>query len=434
MNTMLAGALMAGAFLGMPTPATAYEEPTLDPSQLEIVSPAPVVRAMNAASARNRERNSNRAAGSLLAPPLKVFPYTVTSPRDGLSYSGTIVGTDPRNNGARTTAVELVVIPLRIQLTGTVRTWDATVPDSGCLPQGGGGLSALQQVLASPLVNAVSNLTINGQNVGNVDFIDGFQRAQFWRTANGAAPLVQNKPAYHLALSPITVKPVQTITTANNASGNGASFAFAGGCGANASNAVNPGTRYAAMNINFIDVQLQNIITNLGLNTSQFPLFVAYGMFMTDGAPGSLSGNCCILGYHNSTTGNVANPGQTYGIATYFPNSTAVGIFGNTTDVATLTHEILEWVNDPSINNIVPAWGHIGQVSSCQNNLETGDPLSGTMHPGVTMPNGVTYNMQENAFFGWFLGDVAFQGAGGRYSSNGTFSGAAKACPPGGTN
>ena len=53
--------------------------------------------------------------------------------------------------------------------------------------------------------------------------------------------------------------------------------------------------------------------------------------------------------------------------------------------------------------------------------------------PGVPMPNGVTYHPQENAFFSWFMGPV-FTGAGGKYSSNGTFGGDAKTCPTGGTN
>jgi len=439
MTNIFKTALLAGTFLGSLVPAMAQDEPTIDPSQLRIINPSPVVKDMNAAAVANGLKSATAEFSiNAVSPTLKTFMYTVNSPRDGQSYTGSIVGADPRNNGARTTSIEMVVIPLRIELTGTVRTWDATVADPGCLTQGGANLSALQQFLASPLVNAVNNMTINGQNIGNVNFVDGFQRAQFWRTANGAAPLVQTKPAYHVAL-PITVKPVQTITTANNAAGNGASFSFTGACGSNAATAVNPGTRYAAMNINFIDAQLQTIIANLGLNPSQFPLFVAYGMFMTDGPPGSLSGNCCILGYHNSTTFNVANPGQTYGISNYFPNSGAPGLFGNVTDVVTVTHEILEWVNDPSGNNLVPEWGNIGQVGGCavagtgQDNLEVGDPMSGTNHPGVLMPNGVTYFMQENAFFTWFLGNVAFQGAGGRYSSNGTFSGFAKNCPPGGT-
>ena len=33
--------------------------------------------------------------------------------------------------------------------------------------------------------------------------------------------------------------------------------------------------------------------------------------------------------------------------------------------------------------NPTPKWGHIGQVSGCQSNLEVGDPLSGTNAPAV---------------------------------------------------
>ena len=69
-----------------------------------------------------------------------------------------------------------------------------------------------------------------------------------------------------------------------------------------------------------------------------------------------------------------------------------------------------------------------------------GDPLS----PGfstTTNPffftntsTGVTYTLQELAFYSWFLGSNPSLGAGEKYSDNGTFNGYAKACPPGGTN
>ena len=107
-----------------------------------------------------------------------------------------------------------------------------------------------------------------------------------------------------------------------------------------------------------------------------------------------------------------------------------------------MSHEIAEWMDDPTTSNAVPAWGAEGQVpaGSCQGNLEVGDPLS----PGfstTTNPffftdtsTGVTYTLQELAFYSWFLGSNPSLGAGGKYSDNGTFSGYAKACPPGGTN
>jgi hypothetical protein len=64
-----------------------------------------------------------------------------------------------------------------------------------------------------------------------------------------------------------------------------------------------------------------------------------------------------------------------------------------------MAHEIGEWMNDPFGNNPTPLWGHTGQVSGCQNNLEVGDPLTGTIVPPVVMPNGFTYHLQELAFF-----------------------------------
>ncbi len=58
--------------------------------------------------------------------------------------------------------------------------------------------------------------------------------------------------------------------------------------------------------------------------------------------------------------------------------------------------------------------------TGCQNNLEVGDPLSGTLLPGATMPNGITYNLQELAFYSWFFGAPSI-GAGGSFSDDGAF-------------
>ena len=101
-------------------------------------------------------------------------------------------------------------------------------------------------------------------------------------------------------------------------------------------------------------------------------------------------------------------------------------------DIAAASHEVNEWINDPFGVNQTPPWGNIGQVGGCQNDLEVGDPLSGTLMPAFPS-NGFTYHLQELAFFSWFYG-VTGLSAGGKDSSNGTFRGAAILCPPGGTN
>jgi hypothetical protein len=79
-----------------------------------------------------------------------------------------------------------------------------------------------------------------------------------------------------------------------------------------------------------------------------------------------------------------------------------------------------ELVNDPYGDNQVPPWGHAGQQPGCQENLEVGDPLTGTPMPPVTMPNGYTYDLQELVFFSWFFGGQSI-GVNGWYSNNGTF-------------
>ena len=98
-----------------------------------------------------------------------------------------------------------------------------------------------------------------------------------------------------------------------------------------------------------------------------------------------------------------------------------------------MAHEVGEWADDPGVLNMVPLWGGIGQQSSCQDNLEVGDPLTGNVITEL-MPNGFNYSLQELVFFSWFLGNNPSYGTGGKYSSNSTFGGFAKVCPPGGTN
>jgi hypothetical protein len=398
-------ALISSGILLLGCSAAYAQEPVITPDQLQVRSPQRAQAGL--------ARPALGSGPSAPSPKLPFWTYSLTSPREGNTYQGSIVGGNPFLRGARTATVPVVIVPLRVVFTGTLRTFDSTSPDVGCL---GAGNTAVSLMQASPMFQN-ANFNINGVNVGNTNFADAFQRASFWPSVSSVAP------AYHLGFNVSVVSPQQISVV--NGSSDGATFNIGGNCSTNAIGGDNP-PRLGVLDINFLDPQLQTIITNLGLNASQFPLFVLYGVVISDGP--AILNNCCILGYHNGS-GNALNPGQTYGIAEYDQGY----LFGGTNDVSVLSHEMLEWINDPSVNNLVPDWGNIGQVSGCQNNLETGDPLSGTLMPPVLMPNGVTYHLQENAFFSWFLG-TPYAGAGGKYSSNGTFGGVAKACPPGGTN
>jgi len=151
-----------------------------------------------------------------------------------------------------------------------------------------------------------------------------------------------------------------------------------------------------------------------GVNPTALPIFLFYNVVMTQGTPTLGGSTCCILGYHTATAQI-----QTYSVSDFDTTT----LFGPATSaIAATSHEVGEWMDDPLGNNLTPVYGHIGQVTGCQNALENGDPLSGTFMPPVAMPNGVSYTPQELAFYSWFFRQSPSIGVNGWYSDNGTFT------------
>jgi hypothetical protein len=134
----------------------------------------------------------------------------------------------------------------------------------------------------------------------------------------------------------------------------------------------------------------------------------------------STPSDCCILGFHDAFLNpNHGHAFQTFATADYDTTQ----LFSPSADAVDSSHEINELQDDPSGSNPTPAWGHVGQVSGCQSNLEVGDPLSPPSGPvfDVKMPNGFTYHVQDLAFFSWFYRQSPSIGLGGVYSLLGTF-------------
>lgn len=359
---------------------------------------------------------------AILASPLATWSYSILA-YDGNTYTGQIVGRNPNLRGKVTTTVPVVLIPLKITINQGTGTFvgDPLGADTGCLGAGNTSVGLTQQ---SPLFNP-SSLSMGGNNpspvfVGNTTYPDGFLRASFWQAIGATA-----SSAYHLGLS-VTTAAEQSLTYTVPRGGNSTATEYGLGgsqCGTNGTNP-NIAATIGVVNINVIDLQLQAIITSLGITQNQFPFFILYYEVISNGPANNIN-NCCILGYHNA----LGLPGQTYGIADYDIGT----VFSNSDDITPASHEVEEWIFDPTGVNPTPPWGNIGQVGGCQNNLEVGDPLSGTLFPSITMPNGVTYHPQEMAFNWWFFTPTS-GGVNGVFSNNGTFHGNAKPCPPGGTN
>ena len=272
--------------------------------------------------------------------------------------------------------------------------FDANAPDP-CA----GGRSTVDLVNSSPILNS-SPYTMNGVNVGTTQYVDAFQRANFWQLVLGSN--------YHVYLNPSSSVNVDVVVPS------GHWVVGAGTC-----------SLLGTMDIQEWDNLVQTTLLGLvGATPNQFPLFYTQNVGFT------INGGCCALGYHSATVA-----GQTYSVAEfetsgYYPPSFA--------DTDVLSHEVGEWMDDPLANNPTPAWGGIGQVRGCQSNLEVGDPLSGTnFNPtGVTM-QWVHLPFTRIGLLSWFFAGAS-TGSGGKYSNNQdptlSFQGWAKPCPPGGTN
>lgn len=357
------------------------------------------------------------ATVTVVAKPLPMWTYSIVA-YDGKTYTGTILGVSPYNRGKTTTTIPVQIIPLAITINdsnGSV-TYDPTaVEPTSCVP---GNHTGTDIIVNSPIFTN-NSWTMNGVDMGTTQYEDANVRAEFWS-------LLQGSP-YHLLLKESTLAS-QTL-----------SFTYTSQANYTQEGDEAPGCEgIGVVKTNDMDTAIQNLINGplSGLiNVSTFPLFLTRNVVMSDTDTNLFGAGCCTLGFHSSFTDTAGNL-QLYGP---FVVDTANAFGPGYTDV--MAHEVGEGIHDPNGLNPTPPWGNQGQVAagSCQDNFEVGDPLSnGGVPPTsnewiVNGANGLTYDLQELAFYSWFYGGPSL-GAGGYYSNNKTFLGFAKPCPPGGTN
>jgi hypothetical protein len=269
----------------------------------------------------------------------------------------TMVGTDP-SKGSVSTTVPVYIIPIKMVYpkSNGNHTFDPVKQKVS------NGLTVVNNIIASPIFNPGVNFTQGGTNLGTTQYIDAFQRGNFWKS-------VHTHTGYHVLLGAPTVLAEQSITVPASLGG-----VF--------NNPFGPGI-IGTYDINAFDSLLQGYMRKFSqINPGVLPLFITYDIYLT-------SGGCCIGGYHNA---NGPQPGgQTYSHATYVDS---LGSFSQ--DVSALSHEIGEWVDDPFTDNFV----------NCNDNgiLEVGDPLEGNANYGAfpyTL-GGFTYNLQSLVFIGYF--------------------------------
>jgi hypothetical protein len=388
---LVSSLLVAGSALLVAVPESAAS-----PTSHQLPSPPGPARFDVGVSHHVTQAEVNAVSGTVRE--VTTFNSSVTDGTSGHIFSYSMIGKNPQKKVKNPAAtIKTIVVPLDIVFS-TGQKWDPTAGTNCDVA----GRSALYRTKQSPLF-VKQAWTWGGTSIGTEQETDAFQRANFWQYAN---PTGIN-PTFGVNLSlKVLPKIVVDVPAADSY------YYSLGGCG---------NGLLGDIDINWFDSYLQGTVipslASAGVNASDLPLFLMNNVVeYTNGNPN----DCCVLGYHNAySTGGLI---QTYSVGEY-DNSNA---FTGVSDITALSHELAEWTDDPFTTNPTDPWGHIGQVSGCQGNLEVGDPLSGTTFSDVVA--GFTYHPQELAFFSWFYHQTPSLGVNGWYSDQGTFTSPAAAC------
>jgi hypothetical protein len=287
------------------------------------------------------------------ATPLKTWNGAFTY--RGTTYKYNMVGTAPSTGTSTTIPVFVIPVKMVYKKGTTTTTFD---PLTKKLTN---GQTVLKNTLESPIFNAGIDFVQGGTNLGNTQYIDAFQRGNFWAT-------VVKHTGYHLLLAKPAVLPELTLNVP----------------AADGQVATEFGVRVGLADVNYFDRQLQNYMTaHNQIVPNSLPIFVTYQTYLTQGG-------CCIGGYH-SAFGSFSAP-QAYSHFTYINK---VGVFAQ--DVSALSHEVGEWADDPLVVNTN------GNPTQC-GALEVGDPEEGFPNSGAfpyTL-NGFTYNLQDLTWLPYF--------------------------------
>jgi hypothetical protein len=289
-------------------------------------------------------------------------------------YGFYMIGTDP-SAGSATSKIKIVVIPLAVRFSDG-KMLDPTQP-----VQCRGTASALTLTEQSPLLAKVDWIQ-GGTDVGTTQYLDAFQRAEWWNFANG------NSPDYHVLLHPVIASKATINVPANQGK-----TVSGGNCGI-----------YGDVEGLYFDAQIRSIIVRRHLQPNEIPFFLTYDVVEDHG----------VLGYHSTIANTI------YATATF--NDQAFGPAHSFQDMVPMSHVIGATFNDPFGMNLTPNWkSSYAPKQGCNSLLEAGDPLAGLAEPVKVPGNKHQYYVQDLAFELWFAKAPASTSVNGWFSMYGTF-------------
>lgn len=319
----------------------------------------------------------------------------------GTTYPFTMVGTDP-TAGSATTHVPVEIIPLSLDFAG-----------SGCVLRDSGAAADLK---ASPLFAPTQLPT------GVTQYLDDYERTNFWSTVSTASP------GYHLLLDPsdipavtLHVPPSQGITVFDPLTDRTVGIVGGG----------------------WFLRQLEQLLGSLQISPTTLAAFVPYNTYATDQNPTDCLVSCAFYtGFHDAILSN-KNP---HAINTFVMASEVdYGVLlppNFDLGTAVLSHEIVEWANDPFdhgariagqiafLSNTAPAWSspYFAGGSVCTSVLEVADPLEeGPILGAQPVGSPILYLLANAAFLPWFA-RLSPSTSAGLYDLGGIFSAYSTSC------
>jgi len=295
----------------------------------------------------------------------------------GKTWQLTMMGTAPWGGASTSIPAKIVAVSLRLQNANLVTFTNVSVAP-----------------FLTPALNSPNFQAGNYSSGAGIQFGDAVQRAEFFH---------KMKAGWHTNLQPAAVVHSITITVPRfiTVDVNG----FKTQVQTYYTQKASDGRTAVFLLDQFFSQQIFNIVANEikagrfatgALNIALFPNTFLFSLNAEGGV-----GACCTLGFHTFFTDSGVPRESRWIFA--FASWISPGVFTGFQDVTAFSHEISESLNDPFVNNQVPAWQFPTEPGTCQDNLETGDPVEVLSNPSFPVHvSGLTYHPQTEALLQWF--------------------------------
>lgn len=337
-------------------------------------------------------RSLLNADGSCSVPQLSIPSWTSSFNDAGSTYCYQMIGANPMKAAPPRTTLTTQIYAYRLKFSNG-HVFDPTAIKKKC-----DSVSPYTRFVDSPLYHSAA--IVNGKvSLGRIQYEDAQSVGEWYK-------FVKDAKSYGVDLKD-TGKPI--VVTLSVPPSAGSTKTISGFCNGD----------FGLVDLNWLAGQ----ISTARWSVKQLSVVLLWNVVQTVGS------GCCIGGYHSYFQNSQGQNGVA-GVMTI--NNAGLYTAKGIQDVNIPAHEFGEAINDPFGDNIVPAWGHVGQQPNCQNNLEVGDPLTGTVYGGGAgiKLKGFRYHPQELVYFNWFTQQTKYAkyGADDVYSMSGTFTSPAKLC------